>query len=180
MRAKKLFYKFLLALVLTGFMPGPGALAQQYEKSRKLTKEFPITAETDVQIINKYGNIHILPWDKDSIRFEISIKVEASKQSKVDRTFESIEIDFSESSYYLIVQTVFDNKKSSFWSDVSDFTNSMLNSGSNAQIDYIVYVPVKNKLTLENKFGNIYMTDHLGKTLITISNGDFRGGSFAK
>jgi hypothetical protein len=180
MRAKKLFYKFLLALVLAGFMPGPGAQAQQYEKSRKLTKEFPISEETDVQIINKYGNIHILPWDKDFIRFEVSIKVEANKQSKVDKTFENIEIDFSESTYYLIAQTVFDNKKSAFWSDVSDFTNSMLNGGSNAQIDYTVYIPSNNKLSLENKFGNIYMTDHLGYTLVNISNGDFRGGNFTR
>ena len=80
--------------MIAGLLPGSPLLAQQYEKSRKLTKVYPATTETTVQILNKYGNIHILPWDEDSIRFEISIKVEANKQSKVEKTYDNIEIEF--------------------------------------------------------------------------------------
>lgn len=178
MKTKKFYCKILLALLLAGFVPRTGLLAQQYEKSRNLTRVYPATEETSVQIINKYGNIHILPWEEDSIRFEISIKVDANKQSKVDKTFESIEIEFSETSYYVIAQTVFGNQKSAFWADVSDFTSSMLKSGSNAQIDYTVYLPANVELSIELKFGNLYMTDHQSKTTIYLSNGDFRGGNF--
>lgn len=166
--------------MLAGVVPVLSLQAQEYQKSRKLSQTFPATSETSVQVINKYGNIHILPWDNDSIRFDISIKVESSKQSKVERTFENIEIEFSETSYYVIAQTVFGNKKSPFWSDVTDFTSSMLNSGSNAQIDYTVYIPSDIELSLDLKFGNLYMTDHHAKALITISNGDFRGGNFTE
>ena len=166
--------------MIAGLLPGSPLLAQQYEKSRKLTKVYPATTETTVQILNKYGNIHILPWDEDSIRFEISIKVEANKQSKVEKTYDNIEIEFSESSYYVIAQTVLGNQKNAFWADVSDFTNSMLKNGANAQIDYTVFIPSDNELSIENKFGNIYMTDHDGKVIINISNGDFRGGSFGE
>jgi len=178
MKTKKFYCKIFLALLLAGFMPRTGVLAQQYEKSRNLTRTYPATEETSVQIINKYGNIHVLPWEEDSIRFEINIKVEANKQSKVDKTFESIEIEFSESSYYVIAQTVFGNQKSAFWADVSDFTSSMLKSGSNAQIDYRVYLPADVELSIELKFGNLYMTDHNNKTTVYLSNGDFRGGNF--
>lgn len=167
-------------MILAGLMPVMSLQAQEYQKSRKLSQTFPATSETSVQIINKYGNIHILPWDNDSIRFDISIKVESSKQSKVERTFENIEIEFSETSYYVIAQTVFGNKKSPFWSDVTDFTSSMLNSGSNAQIDYTVYMPTNLELSLELKFGNLYMTDYPAKSQISISNGDFRGGNFSE
>ena len=179
MKTRKYYCKLLLALLVSGFLPVTGVLAQQYEKSRKLIQSYPATEETSVQIINKYGNVHVLPWDEDSIRFEIGIKVEANKQSRVDKTFDDIEIEFSKSSYYVIAQTVFGNKKSAFWADVTDFTSSMLSSGSNAQIDYTVYVPDKNELSIELKFGNLYMTDHSGKTTIYLSNGDFRGGSFS-
>jgi len=178
MKTRKFYCKIILALLLSGILPGSGLLAQQYEKSREVTQAYPVTGETTVQIINKYGNVHILPTDEDSVRFEISIKVEAGKQSKVEKTFADIEIEFTESSYYVIAQTVFGNQKNAFWADVSDFTNSMLKSGSNAQIDYVVYIPSRNELSIENKFGNIYMTDHKGKVVISISNGDFRGGSF--
>jgi len=180
MKTRKFYCKIFLALMVAGLWPGSTLLAQQFEKSRKLTQVYPATGETSLQVINKYGNIHILPWDKDSIRFEIDIKVESNKQSKVEKTYENIEIEFSESSYYVIAQTVFGNKKNAFWADVSDFTNSMLNSGSNAQIDYTVYIPSNIELNIENKFGNVYMTDHNEKAVITISNGDFRGGNFNK
>jgi len=169
-----------MALLFAGIIPAGSVLAQQYERSRSLTRSFPASEETSVQIINKYGNIHVLPWDEDSIRFEIDIKVESSKESKVDKTYDNIDIEFSESSYYLIAQTVFGNQKSAFWADVSDFTSSMLKSGSNAQIDYTVFIPEGVELSLELKFGNIYMTDHSGKTTVFISNGDFRGGSFTE
>jgi len=178
MKTRKFYCKIILALLLFGLLPGSGLLAQQYEKSRTLTQAYPVTGETTVQIINKYGNVHILPTEEDSVRFEISIKVEAGKQSKVEKTFADIEIEFTESSYYVIAQTVFGNQKNAFWADVSDFTNSMLKGGSNAQIDYTVYIPSNNELSVENKFGNIYMTDHDGKVVIILSNGDFRGGSF--
>lgn len=180
MKTRRLYCKFLLAVMLAGLVPLSSLQAQEYEKSRKLSQTFPATSETSVQIINKYGNIHILPWDNDSIRFDVSIKVVANKQSKVEKTFENIEIEFSETSYYVIAQSVFGNKKSPFWSDVTDFTSSMLNSGSNAQIDYTVYIPTDIEFSLDLKFGNLYMTDHNAKCQITISNGDFRGGNFSE
>ncbi len=180
MMTKKFYCKTLLVLLLAGILPGSNVLAQQYEKSRSLSQSFPATAETSVQIINKYGNIHVLPWEEDSIRFEINIKVEANKQSKADKTYDNIEIEFSETSYYLIAQTVFGNKKNAFWADVTDFTSSMLNTGASAQIDYTVYVPTNSELSIHLKFGSIYMTDHYGKTTVYVSNGDFRGGNFSE
>jgi hypothetical protein len=54
----------------------------------------------------------------------------------------------------------------------------MLKSGSNAQIDYTVYLPLNVELSIELKFGNLYMTDHNSKTTVYLSNGDFRGGNF--
>lgn len=166
--------------MIAGLVPGSTLHAQQFEKSRKLTKVYPANKETTVQILNKYGNVHILPWNEDSIRFEISIKVEANKQSKVEKTYNEIEIEFSESSYYVIAQTVLGNQKNAFWADVNDFTNSMLKNGAKAQIDYTVFIPSHNELSIENKFGNIYMTDHDGKVIVNISNGDFRGGKLAE
>jgi hypothetical protein len=176
MKKREQYYRIILLFLAAILLQNAGVLAQQYEKSKTLTRAFYASNETSVQIMNKYGNIHLLPWDKDSVRVEVNIKVEANKQSKVEKTFDNIEIEFSESPYYLIVQTVLGNQKNSFWADVTDFTNSMLKGGSIAQIDYSIYIPENVELTVENKFGNIYMTDHKGKTMINLSNGDFRGG----
>lgn len=178
MKTRKLYCKLLPALLIGGLLLPGALLAQQYEKSRDESRSFPANAETAIEVINKYGNIHVLPWDKDSVRFDISIRVESGKQSKVEKTFGNISIEYTESMYYVIAQTVFGNQKNAFWTDVSDLASSMLSSGSAAQIDYTIYVPQGNKLSIENKFGNVYMTDHKGKAVVKVSNGDFRGGSF--
>ena len=54
-----------------------------------------------------------------------------------------------------------------------------MNWNNRAEINYKVYVPKTCQLKLENKFGNIYMTDHQGKTEIALSNGDLKAFAFS-
>jgi hypothetical protein len=127
----------------------------------------------EVELINKYGNVHIITWEKDSVRFDIELMVKGSKQSKVDKSFDYIEFDFKTSKYYVIAQTLFAGK-SSFWSDVSDLTGAIFNSSTKTKIDYTVYLPAGTSLKVKNKYGNIYTTDHRGNVDIELSNGDLK------
>jgi hypothetical protein len=138
-----------------------------------VTETFYIGADTEVEVVNKYGNIHIVPWEKDSVRFDIELMVKGTKQSKVDKSFDYIEFDFKTSKYYVIAQTLFAGK-SSFWSDVSDLTGAIFNSSTKTKIDYTVYLPADVTLKLMNKYGNIYTTDHTGNLEIELSNGDLK------
>ena len=147
--------------------------AQTIEKSRIVIKSFVLDPDAEVEITNKYGNIHLIPWEKDSVRFEIEILVRGTKQSKVDKSFDYIEIDFKESKYYVIAQTLFAGK-SSFWSDVSDLTGAIFSGSTKTKIDYTVYIPSEANLNIKNKFGNIYTTDHTGPLEIDLSNGNLK------
>jgi len=168
-------FKFLLlfAGAVFAFM----AQGQAYERSRKVVRSFPVTGQTEIQVSNKYGNIHIIPWEKDSVRFEIVLLVKASKESKVDRTFEYIDFDFKANEYYVIAQTVFQGK-GGFWSEVTDLASNLFSSGTTTQIDYAIHFPRNNELKLENKFGNIYTTDHTARVDIDLSNGDLKAHAF--
>ena len=160
----------LLLLIMFGSLIGYG---QTIEKSRKVTEVFKVGEGTEIEIINKYGNIHLIPWEEDSVKFIIELMVKGSKQSKVDKSFDYIEFDFKTSKYYIIAQTLFAGK-SSFWSDVSDLTGAIFNSSTKTKIDYTVYIPSNAKLKVLNKYGNIYTTDHSGELEIQISNGDLK------
>ena len=148
--------------------------AQAFEKKGTISKEFEITENTEIQITNKYGNIQVITWELDSVKFEVSISVKGNKAYKVDKNFSYIDVEFTANQYYVLANTIFENEKSNFWSDVSDITNSLFKSGSNAQIDISVYVPEENALKLKNKFGNIYLTNQTGPLEIDLSNGDLR------
>ncbi|MFO7613935.1 MAG: hypothetical protein R6W71_04770, partial [Bacteroidales bacterium] len=169
------FIKYLgLALILAA---GTAANAQTYERSRSLRKAFRAGPNVEVQIINKYGDIHIVPWSKDSVVFEIDLTVISNKQARVDKIFDYIDFSFKSTAYYVIAQTVFKGQ-SNFWTEMTDIAGMIFSTGTTTRIDYTIYYPAINDLKIDNKFGNIYTTEHPGKVDITLSNGDMKAHAF--
>ncbi len=170
MKIRLLLCRSLLAIIL---LAGFTIQAQTYEKSRSLSRSYAVDINTEIQVVNKYGNIHLIPWEKDSVRFDIELKVTTTKQSKLDKTFDYIDFDFRSSKYYVIAQTVFEGK-AAFWTEVSDLASTIFSSGTKTQIDYTIYLPSNSNLRTELKFGNIYGSDHHGKLFVKLSNGDMK------
>lgn len=150
------------------------SFADNFNKDREISRTFKINEETEIQIINKYGNIQVVNWEKDSVMIQIKISVTGTKLSKVNKTFNYIDADFTANPYYVIVNTIFKNDRNNFWTDVSDITNSIFKGGSNTQINYTIFMPENNALKIKNKFGNIYLTNRSANTEIELSNGDFK------
>jgi hypothetical protein len=146
--------------------------AQTFEKKTQVSRSFYASQETEIQISNKYGNIHLVPWDKDSVMFRIDLTVRAGKEARVDKLFDNIDFEFTGTRYYVIARTLF--RQSNLFTSISDMTSSLFNTTNNVQIDYLVYFPGKNPVRIENKFGNIYSTDHYGDLYIQLSNGDLK------
>jgi len=150
---------------------------QTYENSRSVREAYRIAPNVEVQVMNKYGDIHLVPWEKDSVIFEIDLHVTSNKQAKADKIFDYIDFDFKSTAYYVIAQTVFEGQDN-IWSEMADVASTIFSPGTSTRIDYTVYFPSGNDIRVENKFGNIYTTDHNGKVDITLSNGDMKGHNF--
>jgi hypothetical protein len=175
MKTRLLNYKYLLALFALAV--SSNLSGQTYENSRSLREGYRVGPNVEVQVVNKYGDIHLVPWQKDSVVFEISLVVTSTKQAKVDKIFDYIDFEFKETTYYVIAQTTFENQNN-FWSEMADVASTIFSSGTNTRIDYTVYFPAGNDVRIENKFGNIYTSDHTGKVDINLSNGDMKGHAF--
>lgn len=165
-------------IMVSALLWGPDSYGQTIEKTRTEKKTFKVNPDMEIEIMNKYGDVHLVPWEKDSIRFEINLVVKGTKDTKVDKSFDYIEFDFKSTEYYIIVQTLFAGK-STFWSDVSDLTGAIFNSSTKTKIDYTVYMPNTVKLKIMNKYGNIYTTDHRGELEIDLSNGDLKANDLS-
>lgn len=152
--------------------------AQDTERHRSISHVYPVKQNTKIKIENKYGNIQVVNWEKDSVKFEIEISVSGNKSAKVLKTFAYIDVDFSGSDSYVSAKTVFKNEKNSFWTDVSDLTNSILKGGNNSKINYTVYMPETNPLEIKNKFGNVYLDNRLAESIISMSDGDLKANNF--
>jgi DUF4097 and DUF4098 domain-containing protein YvlB len=175
MKTRLFNYKYLMVPVCLAI--SISLAGQTYENSRTVRKAYRITPNVEVQVINKYGDIHLVPWEKDSVVFDIDFSVTSNKQSKADKIFDYVDFDFKSTAYYVIAQTVFEGQNN-FWSEMADVASTIFSNGTNTRIDYTVYFPAGNDIRLENKFGNIYTTDHTGKVDITLSNGDLKAHAF--
>lgn len=56
---------FLILIFVSSYSYGQG-----FSKERSIKKSFSCKKSTMVQISNKYGDIVVENWDKDSVRFE--------------------------------------------------------------------------------------------------------------
>ncbi|HRZ77671.1 MAG TPA: hypothetical protein P5248_09910 [Bacteroidales bacterium] len=92
----------------------------------------------------------------------------------MDRIFNDIDFEFTGTRYYVIGRTVFRNSMNSLWTGINDATSALFSGGNRAMINYTVYFPEKATVRVENKFGNIYTTDHVGKVEFILSNGDLK------
>ena len=167
-------YKSLLALIF--LLVGVSAQSQVYRKSKTTSNSFKVEKTTELTVKNKYGNIQLINWDKDSVRFDVAIEVRNKKEAKALATLDDIFIDFTTSKHFIEARTS-SYSSESFWSDIKDKTGNVFSSDNKMQIDYTVYLPTSMDLTIANKYGDILLDDQEGSVTITLSNGDLKAHS---
>jgi hypothetical protein len=150
----------------------------QFTETKQINKRFKVTPETRIEITNKYGKIKINTWDKDSIIFDIKIKVEDKKLSKLEKALDEVDFDFINSQHFVIVRTKVGENRSGIEKEIVNFKESVFQSDSKMDIDYTVWMPKTNQLKVENKFGDVYIDDYLGDIEIILSNGNLKSHDF--
>ncbi|MFC2137537.1 hypothetical protein ACFLTE_05115 [Bacteroidota bacterium] len=177
MKKLNMNYKKLLpacAFVFAGFM----LQAQEYSDNIKLSKSFKVNTSSTVEVYNKYGKLHIVTWEHDSVKFDVHALIQSSTETKVRKLRDNISFDFTGTEYYITAKSVFSNKYSGFFKDLADFAEGLITSDNKVEIDYKIYIPEYVNLKLNNKFGDIYIENIIGDINITLSNGALKANNF--
>jgi hypothetical protein len=146
----------------------------QFNDTRDFTKRYKVVPEVQVEISNKYGNIEINSWDIDSVVFLVKIKVEEKSLAKLEKTMEGIDFDFTDNPHFIVARTIVNKTSSTLEKEFLKFKESLLQTEGNVEINYIVWLPKKCDLILENKYGNIIMNEFPGDCDLTLSNGNLK------
>ena len=161
-------YSILPELLLFFFYTG----LQAQEYSDRKVCSFPAVQNTSVEVSNKYGKIHIITWDVDSVRFEVDLHISVSNIEKLQKMRNNINFDFTATKYYIIGKTTFANSGNV----ITEFVDALIPSNL-VTINYMVFVPKQTNLKIENKFGDVYIDDFGGNLEISLSNGDFKANA---
>ncbi|PCH76013.1 MAG: hypothetical protein COB98_07455 [Flavobacteriaceae bacterium] len=156
----KYLYKLISILLLVPSILLATDQKGKHTKSKNIHKTFTISKQGSLNLTNKYGNINITTWDKNSIEIEVYIETNGNDEQKVIDRLKNITIDFDNSPSSVSAKT---NIRKSGYSGWSLFSN---NHCIGMKINYTVKMPVTNLLKVNNDYGNISIDKLLGKAII--------------
>ncbi|MCU4166488.1 hypothetical protein [Carboxylicivirga caseinilyticus] len=148
-------------------------LAQNYTETIKHHRTSYVSPTATLELINKYGSIHVSTWDVDSVSIDIEFFIAEKNESKFNKIKENVDFKISGNSSFLSAETVFGSKYASFFSDIKEATN-LMSSNKSSHIDYYVKVPEYINIKINNRYGNIFIPDFQGNLNIELANGDFQ------
>jgi hypothetical protein len=141
------------------------------EFSKLVSREFPVTATGTVSLTNKYGKVDVKTWNKNQVKIEVTILVNAKTESDAKAVFERITIAFSETDQLARAETIIESQHWSWWNwGIWLFGGS----SSDFKINYLVHMPQTGSLELSNKYGDAYVAALEGKASVAVQYGNFR------
>ncbi len=159
-------YKFTLSLLLVGFLGTALGAALPREYSKAIKREFDITPSGTTSISNKYGKVEIKTWDRNRVKIDVTIIVNASSEKDAQKVFERIDIAFTNTANYVKAVTSIEPQKKGFW-DWGDSKNDY-------SINYEVFLPPTNDLELTHKYGDVYVAELSGRARLDVKYGNLK------
>ncbi|NJN35691.1 MAG: DUF4097 domain-containing protein [Saprospiraceae bacterium] len=140
-------------------------VAQEFVKT--YNKTFTVSPKQLVVLANKYGKVDVKTGSEKQVVVNIKVTVDASTQVKADKTFDLINIAFSEGPDFVKAETFIESNNNwgiNVWSGHSD----------RYQIDYEVIMPAENMLDVSNRYGNTKIMALKNWLKVDQKYGDFR------
>jgi len=165
-------FKVSLPLVMCLLVLGMQAQVPEY--TRHVSKSFRVNNAVTIEISNKYGRVQIIPWETDSVKFDIDLRIRAKDNQKLEKMKQNVDFEFTSGQTYIVAQTVFGDNGSDVFKDIVDIAGAYLSSSNSVNINYTVMVPANVSLKIENKFGDVYLDDYVGPLNLALSYGDMK------
>ncbi|RYZ96220.1 MAG: hypothetical protein EOP47_24285 [Sphingobacteriaceae bacterium] len=140
---------------------------QDYE--RTITKTYAINKNDELNINTQYGDVTVNTWNKNE--FKIDIKIQCANCEGIDdkKMLEYVKISDAKEGSTIYLKTSFSGDGSGrSWSFLGDKKPVSI-----TEVNYVVYMPAKNALTINSKYSSITLPDFAGKVTINNSHGSF-------
>jgi hypothetical protein len=165
------FFSIALVGLLIGFsISSNGALFNFNNKLNKtFQKEFKVHKGTQLTIENRFGQVNIENWDKNSVSIEVEVTVEHTSRDRAERMLAAINVILEESGNEIRAITEIDEK---LMKSFGSFNFS--SSSKEFRIDYRVKMPSNVDISLKNKFGDIFIDQLTGHSRIELKYGNLK------
>ncbi|NLJ42606.1 MAG: DUF4097 family beta strand repeat protein [Bacteroidales bacterium] len=152
-------------------------LSQSVSEMRSFSRSLNADRDTRLEVNNRYGDVHLTSWNRDSIYIKAEIEATANSTSKLKNLLEGIEISISESGRSVRAETKFGKELTVLVESFKGFTDKIIDYGSRIRINYFISLPDYVDISIKNQFGDVSVENNAGTISVDLSNGDFKAGS---
>lgn len=139
-------------------------------RSKNFSKSFSISSSDKINLHNQYGGMVIKIWDKKEVKIDVSIKAFSNEDREAQRLIDQVTVSAEKDGDQVTCKTNIGNSGSR-WSGRG--------RRREVKVNYVVYMPATNSLTLTQEFGNVNMDDFAGPLYAKVQYGDFIAGKLS-
>ncbi len=173
-------YYRLITIILICILSVQAITGQSFSEKKNYKKAMRINRETHLELDNKYGNIHVTQWEKDSVSVTAEIEATASSLQKLRKMFDGIEVNISEDDNLVKVETEFNENINDLLETIKGLTEKLIPYESRVQINYVIHAPDYIDTRITNKYGDVYIENITGKFSLDLANGSFKANSLSE
>lgn len=169
---------YKLSLIASLLWVGFVGAAQDVVLEERIEKQVVIDEKVVIDINNKYGDVIIQSWDKDSLLMVITKRVTAKDVSQAEKLLQLVTIDFWQTDRFVQIQTEFYEAKGwlgSLWKSTVESSRQLLGQQA-MEINYEIYMPRDNVLKLRNRFGNVIVPTLSKPVDVDVEHGSLKMG----
>ncbi|MFB6342653.1 hypothetical protein ACE1ET_13070 [Saccharicrinis sp. FJH62] len=147
-----------------------GLMASGIEETLITVRSYKVDPDTKLEVFNKYGTIHINTWQKDSVIIKASEYYKAEDKKQLDKLKSSVDFTITKTRYIINVKTVFSDPAK----DLLNFIPLDLKSNTETKVDLEIWMPEAISLTLEHRYGDVFIGTMTGDAFIDVAHGQFK------
>lgn len=136
---------------------------------KRISKTFPAGQGDKINLNNQFGSINVKVWNRKEVKIDVLISASGDNEKDTQNLLDLVDIDAGKVGDQISCKTTIGSEHS--WSG--------RNKTRNISVNYIVYLPATNALTLSQQFGNVTMGDFSGPLSAKVQYGDFNAGTLS-
>ena len=174
-RTRQSLYRLAVVFPVIAWMlfMSTSARAQEIRETLSTTYLFHTPAGVTLQINNKYGEIKVNTWQKDSVKVDIKRTFIHPSREQIEKLKNEVDISHSVASNFIRFETTFQQSGKRIFRNIQEAAN-MVGNERNSRIEYTVTVPSRANLNIVNKYGDVILPNLSGKVSVDLSNGNLQ------
>lgn len=164
------FYKTVLFGILY-FLSFQSAVGQ-HKRNKEVRQTHAFTTESKLYLENKYGNVFIGGWDKNTIEIIVNVETEGKNADKAEKLLARVQTNIQVTKKLVTITSEIGAAEKGFFgryiSKIDPFKNEK------TTINYTIYLPKLAFVEIYNKYGDITIANWNGTLKADIEHGDLR------